>query len=113
MLAESLPKLSNEKVRVKVMHSGVGAITETRRAAGFGLECDHHRIQRAAGAQGVGTGRHEKVDIRLHSIIYELQDEMQEAMFGLLEPTSRRTTWPRRSGQRSKSRRSAQWQAVA
>ena len=57
VLGDLLAKLSNEKVRLKVLRSGVGAITETDVLAGFGVERHHHRLQRAAGAQSAGTGR--------------------------------------------------------
>ncbi|HET9101205.1 MAG TPA: translation initiation factor IF-2 [Acidobacteriaceae bacterium] len=87
VLAESLPRLSTEKVRVKVIHSGVGAITESdillasasdAIVIGFNV-----RPERKASELATQEG----VDIRLHSIIYELQDEMRKAMLGLLEAT--------------------------
>ncbi|MGO8719690.1 MAG: translation initiation factor IF-2 [Acidobacteriaceae bacterium] len=87
VLAESLPRLSTEKVRVKVIHSGVGAITESdillasasdAIVIGFNVRPERKASELAA---------QERVDIRLHSIIYELQDEMRKAMLGLLEAT--------------------------
>ena len=51
VLTETLQKLSNDKVKIRVIHSGVGAINESGRAAGVGVERHHHRLQRAAGAQ--------------------------------------------------------------
>ncbi len=87
VLAESLPRLSTEKVRVKVIHSGVGAITESdillasaSNAIVIGFNVRPERKASELAAQ-------EGVDIRLHSIIYELQDEMRKAMLGLLEAT--------------------------
>ncbi|MGC2298465.1 MAG: translation initiation factor IF-2, partial [Acidobacteriaceae bacterium] len=87
VLAESLPRLSTEKVRVKVIHSGVGAITESdillasaSNAIVIGFNVRPERKASELAAQ-------ERVDIRLHSIIYELQDEMRKAMLGLLEAT--------------------------
>ena len=56
VLTETLQKLSNDKVKVRVIHSGVGAINESRRAAGVGFERDHHRVQRPAGAECGGAG---------------------------------------------------------
>jgi translation initiation factor IF-2 len=87
VLAESLPRLSTEKVRVKVIHSGVGAITESdillasaSNAIVIGFNVRPERKAADLAAQ-------EDVEIRLHSIIYELQDEMRKAMLGLLEAT--------------------------
>ena len=48
---QSLEKLSNDEVRVRCIHGGVGAITETDHHAGLGLERHHHRLQRAPGQQ--------------------------------------------------------------
>ena len=87
VLTDLLSKLSNDKVRLKVLHSGVGAITETdvllasaSNAIVIGFSVRPERKAQELAEQ-------EKVDIRLHSIIYELQDEIKRAMSGLLEPT--------------------------
>jgi translation initiation factor IF-2 len=58
-----------------------------RCAAGDCLKCHHHRLQRPPRAQGRELAQQEGMEIRLHSIIYELQDEIRLAMLGLLEPT--------------------------
>ena len=54
---QSLVKLSNEEVVVKVIHGGVGTINGIRRDPGFRLQRDHHRLQRAAGCDGQGHRR--------------------------------------------------------
>ncbi len=86
VLADSLQRMSTEKVRVKVLHSGVGAITESdillasasnAVVIGFNVRPDRKATEIA---------ERENVEIRLHSIIYELQDEITKAMYGLLEP---------------------------
>ncbi len=86
VLADSLARMSTEKVRVKVLHSGVGAITESdillasaSNAVVIGFNVRPERKAQDLAAQ-------EKVDVRMHSIIYELQDEMEKAMYGLLDP---------------------------
>ena len=91
MLSDLLGKLSNDKVRLKVLRSGVGAITESdvllasaSNAIVIGFNVRPERKAQELAEQ-------EKVDIRLHSIIYELQDEIKRAMTGLLEPTIRET----------------------
>ena len=86
VLADSLQKMSTEKVRIKVIHSGVGAITESdvllasaSNAIVIGFNVRPERKVSDLAEQ-------EEVEIRLHSIIYELQDEIRKAMLGLLEP---------------------------
>jgi translation initiation factor IF-2 len=86
VLTESLQKLSNEKVKVRVMHSGVGAINEsdvllaaTSNAIIIGFNVRPERKAEALAEQ-------ENVDVRLHTIIYNLTDEIKRAMSGLLEP---------------------------
>ena len=89
VLADSLVQMSTEKVRVKVIHSGVGSITESDvllAAASNAIIIGFNvRPERKAAE----LAQQESVDIRLHNIIYELQDEMRLAMMGLLEPTFR------------------------
>jgi translation initiation factor IF-2 len=91
VLSDLLTKLSNEKVRLKLLRSGVGAITETdvllasaSNAIIIGFNVRPERKAQELAEQ-------EEVDIRLHSIIYELQDEIKRAMTGLLEPTIKET----------------------
>jgi translation initiation factor IF-2 len=86
VLTETLQKLSNEKVKVRVMHSGVGAINESdvllasaSNAIIIGFNVRPERKAEALAEQ-------EKVDVRLHTIIYNLTDEIKKAMTGLLEP---------------------------
>src|SRR5579859_3076010 len=91
VLSDLLAKLSNDKVRLKVLRSGVGAITETdvllasaSNAIIIGFNVRPERKAQELAEQ-------EEVDIRLHSIIYELQDEIKKAMTGLLEPVIKET----------------------
>jgi translation initiation factor IF-2 len=89
VLTETLQKLSNEKVKVRVIRSGVGAVNESdvllASASNAVIIGFNVRPERAASA----LAEHEKVDIRLHTIIYNLTDEMKRAMTGLLEPVFR------------------------
>ncbi|MGP0020770.1 MAG: translation initiation factor IF-2 [Candidatus Sulfotelmatobacter sp.] len=91
VLSDLLSRLSNEKVRLRLLRSGVGAITETdvllasaSNAIIIGFNVRPERKAQELAEQ-------EEVDIRLHSIIYELQDEIKRAMTGLLEPTIKET----------------------
>ena len=90
-VAETLQKLSNEKVRIRVLHSGVGAITESDvlLASASNAIIVGFNVRPDRGAQAVAD--QEKVDIRLHTIIYNLTDEIKKAMTGLLAPVFRET----------------------
>ncbi len=86
VLSDMMQKLSNEKVRIRVIRSGVGAINESdvllASASSAIIVGFNVRPERNATA----LAEQEKVDIRLHTIIYELNDEMKRAMTGMLEP---------------------------
>jgi len=86
VLADSLQRMSTEKVRVRVLHSGVGAITESDilLASASNAVVIGFNVRPERKAQEIADQEH--VEIRLHSIIYELQDEMTKAMYGLLDP---------------------------
>ncbi len=89
VLSDSLQKLSTEKVRVNVLRAGVGTINEgdvLLASASEGIVIGFNvKIDRKAEA----TAEHEKVDVRMHSIIYNLTDEIKKAMAGLLAPVFR------------------------
>src|SRR5881628_303971 len=90
-LTEMLNKLSTEKVKVRILHSGVGAITETDvllAAASNAIIIGFNvRPERKASE----LANREKVDIRLHTIIYNVVDEIKRAMQGVLEPVVKET----------------------
>jgi translation initiation factor IF-2 len=87
VLADTLTKLSDEKVKIRIIHSGVGAINESdvllasasnAIIIGFNVRPDRNASD---------VAERESVDIRQHSVIYNVVDEMKKAMVGLLEPT--------------------------
>jgi translation initiation factor IF-2 len=91
VLSEMLPKLSTDQVKLKIIGSGVGAVTENdvllASASGaiviaFGVRPDRKALDLA---------QQEHVDIRTHNIIYEVSDELKKAMEGLLEPVIQET----------------------
>jgi len=86
VIAEDLQAMTTEKVRVRVLHSGVGAITESDvlLASASNAVIIGFNVRPERKAQELAD--QEKVEIRLHSIIYELRDEITKAMYGLLEP---------------------------
>ena len=88
-IVESLKKITSEKISVEVLHSGIGAITE-------------NDVLLAASSNAIVVGFHvrvnpgvndlakkENVEIRLYSIIYELLEDIKDAMAGRLEPEKR------------------------
>ena len=87
VLADTLTKLTDEKVKIRIIHSGVGAINESdvllASASNAIIIGFNVRPDRNAG----DVAEREKVDIRQHSVIYNVVDEMKKAMAGLLDPT--------------------------
>ena len=87
----SLVKLSNEEVKVAVIHSAVGGITESDvmlAAASNAIICGFNvRPDKNA----LDSAERNKVDIRTHRIIYEIIDEVEAAMKGMLAPTYKET----------------------
>jgi translation initiation factor IF-2 len=87
VLADTLTKMSDDRVKIRIIHSGVGAINESDvllAAASNAIVIGFNvRPDRNAG----DVADRDKVDIRLHSVIYNVVDEMRKAMTGLLEPT--------------------------
>ena len=91
VLADTLTKLSNEKVKIKILHTGVGAINENDvlLASASNAVIIGFNVRPERKAQELADM--EKIDIRLHSIIYELQDQIKKAMLGLLDPVIKET----------------------
>jgi len=89
VLSEMLQKLSTEKVRIRVISRNVGAITESdvllATASNAIIIGFNVRPERNAAA----LAEKDKVDVRLHTIIYELTDEIRKAMTGMLAPVFR------------------------
>lgn len=85
-LKQSLEKLSNEEVRVKVIHGGVGAITETditlasaSNAIVIGFNVRPDSMARQAAEK-------EKIDVKTYRVIYNAVDDITAAMKGMLDP---------------------------
>ena len=87
VLADTLAKLSDDKVKINIIRSGVGAINESdvllasasnAIVIGFNVRPDRNAAD---------VAEREQVDIRLHSVIYNVTDEIKKGMAGLLEPT--------------------------
>jgi len=87
VLSQSLKSLSNEKVKISLLHSGVGAININdvllASASGAIIVGFNVRPEKKAAEEAEKAG----VDIRLHTVIYNVTDEIKKAMEGLLDPT--------------------------
>ncbi|WP_373229550.1 translation initiation factor IF-2 [Cohnella sp.] len=85
-LKGSLEKIEVEGVRVKTIHSGVGAVTESDiiLASASSAIVVGFNVRPEPRAQS--TAEQEKVDVRLHSIIYKVIEEIEHAMKGMLDP---------------------------
>ncbi|MFO7855411.1 MAG: translation initiation factor IF-2, partial [Paracoccaceae bacterium] len=90
-IVQALEKIGNEDVRVRVVHSGVGAITETD----VGLaEASHMPVigfNVRANAPAREAANQKGVEIRYYSVIYDLVDDVKAAASGLLKPEVRET----------------------
>jgi translation initiation factor IF-2 len=86
-----LQKLGTEEVAVRILHSGVGGITESDVTLAIASRALIIGFNVRANAQARELARREGVEIRYHSIIYELLDEMKAGLSGLLAPASRET----------------------
>jgi translation initiation factor IF-2 len=86
-LVKALMELSTDKVKVTVIHSGAGAITESDimlASASHAIVVGFH-VRATGGATKVAKQEH--VEVRTYSIIYEAVDDVKSAMVGLLKPT--------------------------
>lgn len=85
-LKGSLEKIDVEGARVKIIHSGVGAVTESDVILASASNAIVIGFNVRPEPQAKNTADQEKVDIRLHSIIYKVMEEIEQAMKGLLDP---------------------------
>jgi translation initiation factor IF-2 len=91
VLADTLTKLSDEKVKIRIIHAGVGAVNESDvlLASASNAIVIAFNVRPDRNAEEIST--RERVEIRQHSVIYNVTDEMRKAMTGLLEPTFKET----------------------
>ena len=89
VLRDTLEKLGTEKVRVQVIHAQVGAISTNDVILASASEAVVVGFNVRPERKASELADKEGVDIRLHTVIYELTDELKKAMAGLLEPEFR------------------------
>ncbi len=86
---QSLEKLSNEEVRVRVIHGGVGAITESDVTLASASNAIIVGFNVRPDVGGRNAAELNKVDMRMYRVIYEAIEEIEAAMKGMLAPTFR------------------------
>jgi translation initiation factor IF-2 len=90
-ITAALEKLGTEEVEARVVHAGVGGVTESdvtlAKASGAAVVGFNVR----ANTQARQAARQEGIEIRYYNVIYDLVDDIKAAMSGLLEPTLRET----------------------
>ena len=91
-ISDSLLKISNEEVAVDIIHSGVGAITETdvMLAAASDAIIFGFQVRPMAGVRQLAE--REEIDIRLYSVIYDAIEDVRDALEGLLQPEEKEKT---------------------
>ncbi len=85
----SLEKLRNDEVSVKVVHSAVGAVTESDITLANASNALVIAFNVRAGAQAKQMANRDKVEVRYYSIIYEVVDDAVAALSGLMSPIQR------------------------
>ncbi len=85
-LSESLTELSTEKVKVNVIHSGVGGITENDVMLATASNAIVLGFNVRPQGKASSTAKKHNVELRAYSVIYEALDEVRQAMTGLLAP---------------------------
>ncbi|WP_209599201.1 translation initiation factor IF-2 [Ruegeria sp. HKCCSP351] len=83
-IVQAMEKIGNEEVRVRVLHSGVGAITETDVGLAEASGAPIFGFNVRANASARNTANQKGVEIRYYSVIYDLVDDVKAAASGLL-----------------------------
>jgi translation initiation factor IF-2 len=88
-IAQSLKKLGTDEVEARIVHAGVGGITESDVVLASASDAVIVGFNVRANAQAKQAAEQQGVEIRYYNIIYDLVDDIKAAMSGLLEPTIR------------------------
>ncbi len=91
VLSEMLPKLSTDQVKLKIIHASVGAVSETDVLLASASNAIIIAFNVRPDRKSAELAQQENVDIRPHTVIYEVSDEIKKAMAGLLEPVFKET----------------------
>ncbi len=85
-LAEALERLSNEEVKIRVLHSGVGGVTETDIMLASASDALIIGFNVRAEPKALSLAEQEKVDIRFYTVIYDAVSDVEDAILGMLKP---------------------------
>jgi translation initiation factor IF-2 len=88
-LRESLVGISAQEIKVKVIHAGVGAITESDVMLASASDATIVGFNVRPSPKTIHLAEQEKVDLRVYTVIYEVLDEIRKAMQGMLEPVEK------------------------
>ena len=91
VLSEMLPKISNDQVKLEVIQASVGGVTESDVILAAASKAIIVAFNVRPERKATELAQREGVDIRLHTIIYELLDELKKAVSGLLAPVIKET----------------------
>ena len=83
-IVQAMEKIGNDEVRVRILHSGVGAITETDIGLAEASESPVFGFNVRANANARNTANQKGIEIRYYSVIYDLVDDVKAAASGLL-----------------------------
>ena len=90
-IVQALEKINNEEVRVLVLHSGVGAVTESDVLLAEASKASVIGFNVRANASARDCANQKEVELRYYSIIYDLVDDIKKAASGLLKPEIKET----------------------
>lgn len=90
-IVQAMEKIGNEEVRVRILHSGVGAITESDVSLAEASSAPIIGFNVRANAPARESSNQKGIEIRYYSIIYDLVDDIRKAASGLLSPEIKET----------------------
>jgi len=90
-ITSALEKISTDEVEARVVHAGVGGVTESDVTLAKASDAAIVGFNVRANSQARQAARQEGIEIRYYNVIYDLVDDIKAAMSGLLEPTLRET----------------------
>ena len=90
-IVQAMAKIGNDEVRVRVLHSGVGAITESDVTLAEASGAPVFGFNVRANSQARETANQKGVEIRYYSVIYDLVDDVKAAASGMLSAEIRET----------------------
>ena len=90
-IVQALEKINNEEVRVLILHSGVGAVTESDVVLAEASRASVIGFNVRANASARDCANQKEVELRYYSIIYDLVDDIKKAASGLLKPEIKET----------------------